>query len=97
MNPAEQLCQQLTSNQLDYRVKVTMDYAKSNLRTELTLPRLAKLSNVSTWHLCRLFKAQLGLSPSRCIKLLRVKCAADLLVDTLLTVKGGFERGRRKR
>jgi len=71
----------------DFRLQCTLEYARSNLRHDLSLRRLATITNVSPSHICRLFRDELGISPARCVKLLRLKCAANLLVHTPLSVK----------
>jgi len=71
----------------DLRVMSVLDYARTHLRGDLQLSELARVANVSTWHICRLFRTELGTSPSRCVKLLRLRIAADLLATTFLTVK----------
>jgi transcriptional regulator GlxA family with amidase domain len=71
----------------DYRLRNAFEYAKSNLRRDLSLPRIATITNVSVWHICRLFRHEIGISPVRYVKLLRLRCAADLLTKTSLSVK----------
>jgi transcriptional regulator GlxA family with amidase domain len=78
---------QLAAADLDFRVRLVLDDATSNLTRDLSLPELAATGNVCVWHMCRLFKVGLGISPKRCIKLLRLRAAADLLATTALTVK----------
>lgn len=70
-----------------FKLRTMMEYASSNLRGDLSLPRLATVTNLSIWHVCRLFKTELGISPVRYVKLLRLKCAAHLLASTSLSVK----------
>ena len=72
---------------IDFRLRCALEYARCNLRHDLSLQRLAIISNVSVWHICRLFRDELGISPARYVKLLRLKCAADLLGSTSLSVK----------
>lgn len=71
----------------DIRLRCALEYARCNLRSDLSLQHLAMIINVSVWHICRLFRKELGVSPARCVKLLRLKCAADLLANTFLSVK----------
>ncbi len=77
----------LGSHELDFRVRSTLKYARDNLSADLSLSQLARINGISSWHCCRLFAAGLGQSPARCIKLLRLAAAADLLVDSTLSVK----------
>lgn len=71
----------------DFRLRCALEYARCDLRRDLSLQRLAMITHVSVWHICRLFRDELGISPARCVKLLRLKRAADLLVNTTLSVK----------
>lgn len=77
----------VSADNVDYRVRLVLDHAKSNLTRDLSLTQLAALTNLSEWHICRLFKKQLGISPAQCIKLARLKAASALLVNTTLSVK----------
>ncbi len=76
-----------TAANTDFRLRRAFEYAKSNLQLDLSLSRLAMITNVSVWHICRLFRNELGISPVRYIKFLRLRCAADLLAKTPLSVK----------
>jgi AraC-like DNA-binding protein len=53
----------------------------------LTLGRVAHAARVSAPHLCRLMKAQTGLSPMRYLEEIRMKRASDLLQRTGLDIK----------
>src|SRR5439155_21480144 len=75
------------SEEVDFRIRFTLNYARNNLRGDLSLPQLARVNNISHWHCCRLFARGVGLSPARCIKLLRLKAAADLLIESTMSVK----------
>jgi AraC family transcriptional regulator len=72
---------------IDVRLRRALEYARCNLGHDLSLTCLATIADLSVWHICRLCKDQLGVSPARCVKLLRLKCAADLLANTSLRVK----------
>jgi AraC family transcriptional regulator len=87
MNAIEELDIHFASGELDFRIRYTLDYARNNLTSDLSLAQLARINGISSWHLCRLFTAGLGLSPVHCIKLLRLRAAADLLAKTALSVK----------
>jgi transcriptional regulator GlxA family with amidase domain len=77
----------LTLVVVDSKVRGVLDYAYNNLQHDLSLSKLASVCNASSWHMCRLFKAELGISPVRCVKLLRLNSAARLLTTTSLSVK----------
>ncbi len=87
MNLLDEFDKQLASGEIDFRIRRILKYARCNLQRNLSLTQLAMISNVSVWHTCRLFRAELGLSPGRCIKLMRLTSAADLLANTSLSVK----------
>jgi AraC family transcriptional regulator len=77
----------LAARESNFRLWRALEYANSNLQSDLSLPQLALVTHLSVWHICRLFRHELGISPARCVKLLRMKCAADLLARTSLSVK----------
>ena len=84
---SDQVDRLVAAHDTDFRVRCALEYARCDLRRDLSLQRLAMITNVSVWHICRLFRDELGISPARCVKLLRLKCAADLLANTTLSVK----------
>lgn len=57
-----------------------------HLHEQLTLTMIAKHNHSSPYHLQRVFKQQLGISPNRYIQQQRMKEAAQLLVTTKLSV-----------
>ena len=71
----------------DFRLQCAMEYARCNLQRDLSLRRLARVTNVSVSHMCRLFREEFGTSPAHCVKLLRLRTAAHLLASTSLSVK----------
>jgi transcriptional regulator GlxA family with amidase domain len=77
----------LAASKLDFRVRLLLNYATTNLQSNLSLAQLAVLSNVCVAHVCRLFRTELRMSPGRCMKLLRLRSAAKLLATTSLSVK----------
>ena len=77
----------LRARQSTLRVRIVLDHASRNLQRDLSLSELAAISNVGVSHICHLFKAELGMSPARCIKLIRLKAASVLLATTPLSVK----------
>lgn len=84
---SDQVAWLVDARNTDFRLLCMLEYARCNLQCDLSLQRLAMVANVSVWHICRLFREKLGISPARCVKLLRLKCAADLLAKTTLSVK----------
>jgi len=78
---------EIARQDLDPRIQLVLEYARRHLGSDLALSHLAVVGNVCSWHLCRLFRAELKISPGRCVKLLRLSRAAYLLVTTPLSVK----------
>ncbi|MET0647838.1 MAG: AraC family transcriptional regulator [Pyrinomonadaceae bacterium] len=66
------------------RIIVLMGEAKCR---EVTLCEMAQAVNLTAPHLCRLFKAEVGLPPLQYLKHLRMREAVGLLESTFLSVK----------
>ncbi|MDQ3302696.1 MAG: AraC family transcriptional regulator [Actinomycetota bacterium] len=62
------------------------DYINDNLSQKLTLTEIAGAAQVSPYHLARLFKAAIGLSPHQYVVHQRVEQAKTLLVCTDLSI-----------
>jgi len=60
---------------------------RRDLRARLTLNDMARAVNLTSFHFCHLFKAEIGRSPVRYLKALRLERARDLLETTSLSVK----------
>jgi transcriptional regulator GlxA family with amidase domain len=63
------------------RVQSVLSYAKENLRSELSLEKLADVARLSPRQFSRVFRAETGQSPSKAIERLRVE-AARLMMET---------------
>lgn len=72
---------------MDARVRTVISLMQDDLSHELTVCEIARGVNLTASHLCRLFKAETGVSPSRYLKLLRIQRARHLLETTFLNVK----------
>lgn len=72
---------------MDRRVSHVIATMGSNLRRKLTLTEMAKSVGLTPEHLCRVFKTEVGLSPGRYLKQIRMREAERLLVGTFLSVK----------
>jgi transcriptional regulator GlxA family with amidase domain len=72
---------------MDARVQEVIAVMQNDLCQELTLHQRAQEVNLTASHLCRLFKAETGVSPSRYLKLLRIQKAKNLLETTFLNIK----------
>ncbi len=63
-------------------VKRTVEYFEDNYQSDISLSVMAGLSNVSTQHLCRVFKQKMGLSPLEYLTTRRIAVAKRLLIET---------------
>ncbi|HEY5971486.1 MAG TPA: AraC family transcriptional regulator [Pseudoxanthomonas sp.] len=61
-------------------------FLEGNVDRNVRLAELAELSNVSTWYFTKIFHALYGEGPQAMAARLRLSHAADLLVDTTLSV-----------
>lgn len=72
---------------MEERIQKIVDAMHDDYAREITLEELAKSVNLSVWHLSHLFKAQVGASPARYLKRLRLERAKVLLEDSFLSIK----------
>lgn len=72
---------------MDVRVQHIVTLMRRDLRARLKLSDMARAVNLTSFHLCHLFKAQTGSSPARYLKTLRLERARELLETTFLNVK----------
>jgi transcriptional regulator GlxA family with amidase domain len=72
---------------MDARVQQVISLMHDDLSQDLTLCERAQDVNLTASHLCRLFKAETGVSPARYLKLLRIQKAKNLLETTFLNIK----------
>jgi AraC family transcriptional regulator of arabinose operon len=72
---------------MDHRVRVTIETMEHRLRDPLPIRVLAAQVDVSPSRLAHLFVRDTGMSPSRFLRALRMRCAAALLERTNLAVK----------
>ena len=72
---------------MDHRVQIVISLMKKDLRQELTLDEMSRVANVTASHFCRLFKAEIGGSPAKYFKQLRMQRAREMLETTPLSVK----------
>jgi two-component system response regulator YesN len=72
---------------MDGRVQKAVALMKDSLHRELPLSEIAQSVNLSSWHLCHLFKSETGMSPTQYLKWLRMQWAKELLETTFLSVK----------
>lgn len=69
------------------KTQVVVAFMNTNLHRKLSLDELAKTAEISRSHLCRLFKAETGMSPVQYIQKLRMQEGSMLLATTLMSVK----------
>lgn len=72
------------------KIEIVIDFMKANLHRKLSLDDLARSATLSGSHLCRLLKAETGISPGQYLQNLRIQKACELLATTLLSVKQVF-------
>lgn len=73
--------------QLDRRIRAVIEQLHANLSSRTSVAQLARSVNMSRWHFCHLFKAEMSQSPSHFIKTLRMREAQRMLTETFLSVK----------
>ena len=71
----------------DPRVRIVIDFMKTNLRRKISLTDLAREVNLSAAHVSRLFSIETGIPPSEYLIRLRMEKARHLLLTSLLSVK----------
>lgn len=72
---------------LDQRTLKIQRTICENLHREITLTELASSVNLSVWRLCHIFRSDLGMSPIRYLKTLRLEKAKYLLENSFLSIK----------
>lgn len=69
------------SSELTRPVRRAMEYLRERLTDSVTLDEIAAYAGLDKFHLCRAFRAQVGLPPHAYLTHLRVLRAKELLVD----------------
>jgi transcriptional regulator GlxA family with amidase domain len=64
------------------RIRQALDYAKRNLRKNLSVGELAEVANLSSRQFSRAFRAETGQSPAKAIESLRVEAAKSLVEES---------------
>jgi transcriptional regulator GlxA family with amidase domain len=77
----------LSASPRDRRIQVAIGLLRSDLVQSGRVSLIAKRLNISTSRLRHLFKEELGLPPSRYLKLARLQAAHRLLLESFLSVK----------
>ncbi|KQL50926.1 AraC family transcriptional regulator [Heyndrickxia shackletonii] len=63
-------------------VKISIDYMKKNIDTEITSEELAYLVGYSTYHYSRIFKEITGVSPRHYLSALRMEAGKEMLISS---------------
>jgi transcriptional regulator GlxA family with amidase domain len=64
------------------RIQIALDHARRNLRTPLTVERLADVANLSPRQFSRAFRAETGETPAKAIERLRLETARLMLGES---------------
>ncbi len=72
---------------MDRRVKKVVEIMEENFHREQSLSDLSRLVNLSESRLRHLFTKEVGMTPARCLRQLRMRKAKDLAANTFLNEK----------
>ena len=72
---------------MDARVSIVVSLIEMHFARDIRLNELCRVVNLSPCHLTHLFKATLGISPTKYLKSIRMQRAQDLLDHSFLSVK----------
>ncbi|MCA1568635.1 MAG: helix-turn-helix transcriptional regulator [Acidobacteria bacterium] len=72
---------------MDQRVQIVIALIERDLSRELSLEELAKSVNLSASRLRHLFSAEVGMSPTQYLKMIRLRKAKEMLETTFMSVK----------
>lgn len=76
---------QKAQNEIPENMQYLVRYMQRHYMDNLTLDFLSSFSNISKYHLCRIFKLSLGFSPNEYLIQLRIENAKTLLQNTSLS------------
>ena len=72
---------------IDRRIRTVVEHLAANLCMRISVADLARSVNMSRWHFCHLFKAEMSQSPSHYMRTLKMREAQRMLAETFLSVK----------
>lgn len=72
---------------MDRRIRAAVEHLGANLCMRMSVADLARSVNMSRWHFCHLFKAEMSQSPSHYMRTLKMREAQRMLLETFLSVK----------
>lgn len=85
------------------RISSALNYAKENLKSDLSVNELAAVVSLSPRQFSRIFHAETGTSPAKAIENLRVECARNMIengrhsIDRIASDTGFGDRERMRR
>jgi AraC-like DNA-binding protein/mannose-6-phosphate isomerase-like protein (cupin superfamily) len=85
--PASSTCQK------DYRIQLVIDYIRLNFKKDISLQQLAGIACLNPFHLIRLFKKSVGVSPYDYLLITRAEHAKQLLRKGSLVQDAAIESG----
>jgi AraC family transcriptional regulator len=72
---------------IDRRIRAVVEHLHGNLCMRISVADLARSVNMSRWHFCHLFKAEMSQSPKHYMRTLKMREAQRMLLETFLSVK----------
>jgi AraC family transcriptional regulator, arabinose operon regulatory protein len=72
---------------MNSKVQMIVSFLETNLHRRLSSNEMAGSIDLSRTHVCRLFKAETGVSPGQYLQQIRMQKAARLLATTGMSVK----------
>jgi AraC-like DNA-binding protein len=77
----------------DHRIQLVIDYIRSNFKKDISLQQLAGIACLNPFHLIRLFKKSVGVSPYDYLLITRAEYAKQLLRKGSLVQEAAIESG----
>lgn len=74
------------------RLSPVLRYIDANTDRDITLEELASAAGISTYHLCRLFRAELSMRPTEYVNRARIQFSKELLADSNLNISAVAKR-----
>ncbi|MCI0713671.1 MAG: AraC family transcriptional regulator [Chloroflexi bacterium] len=74
-------------------IQEVRDYMEANFATDISLTDLSELVNISSYHLARLFRREMGIPPHRYLENIRIRHAQHLLDDNLTIADVAYATG----
>src|SRR5260370_36182667 len=72
---------------IDRRIRAVVEHLHANLCMRISVADLARSVNMSRWHFCHLFKADMSQSPSYYMRTLKMREAQRMLLYTFVSEK----------